>query len=130
MVRLLDVIYASYSLFANGSHLLLTVNFSAVLRAVKHPDIAEVEEKVQRISTSVTLRDGPPLANGIWLPMDVAETEAERVNIVPNDLRDLSLRAGLRCQVSDLGFILDSSRSDGRSYRLISHKARPCAIRM
>jgi len=88
-------------LFANGSHLLHAVNFSAVLRAVKHPDIAEVEEQVQRIPTSVTLRDGPPLANGIWLPMDVAESEAERVNIIPNDLRDLSLRAGLRCQVSD-----------------------------
>jgi len=107
-----------FFLFTNGSHLYLTVNFSAVLRAVKHPDIAAVEEQVQRIPTSVTLRDGPPLANGIWLPMDIAESEAERVNIIPNELRDLSLRSGLRCQVSDLSLTRPGfSRSNGPSNR-------------
>jgi hypothetical protein len=79
----------------------MTVNFSAVLRAVDHPNITELEEQLQRIPTSVTLRDGPPIANGIWLPLDIAETEAERAKI-PNALHDMSLRTGLKCQVSGL----------------------------
>jgi hypothetical protein len=58
------------------------VNFSALLRALKHPSVTEVERRVGQHPTSMIFRDSKFAGvDGVWLPLDIAEAEATTIQV-------------------------------------------------
>lgn len=73
------------------------INFSAFLRAVGCPTMTEVNMSCKSMATSVDVHGAVfPEVDGVWLPLDIASIEADKVDI-PDELKDVLFRPDLAC---------------------------------
>ena len=91
--------YSHVSILTHRVDRYLAVNFSTLLRALRHPATAEIERKVAQHPTSLFLRDKSHGIDGVWVPLDVAETEAAAIHI-PSALAAGLFREDLAALVS------------------------------
>ena len=97
MVRCLTVKLSATQL---TNTLKLTVNFSSILHALDAPDMKETETRLSGTIYSVILRGTDfPGINGVWLPLEIAEAEADKLDI-PKDLKVVLFNGDLASLVS------------------------------